>query len=110
MIVRHLHSEAVEDLPDQGKSIFEKLHMDLEEMSKHKGEDPETPKGPSDGMKSEPAFEDTSKRNDKGDRTVPRINLQGFRELKINGVIGGDKDCLSYTSLIPDVTRKESWI
>ena len=101
LILKYLHSEAVESSEDEGMSIF--LHSDL---STHMKKTDEKKKGLSDEGRTMGRFENNvseveSKKGkfstiDKGDFAVHRL-----RDFKINGVVGGaeQKDTLSYTSL-----------
>ena len=100
LLLRYLHSEEVEDLEDNGHSIFFKLHSDLQELVDEK-------QGIVDKKLEQPA----NKEKLPGDTEVSGKNtlgveakscaIQRFREFKISGSIGGleQKDSLSYASL-----------
>ena len=91
LILKYLHSEAVESSEDQGMSIFLKLHSDL---STHMKKSEEKKKGLSDEGRTMGRFENNdvseveSKKGkfstiEKGDFAVHRL-----RDFKINGVFG----------------------
>ena len=112
LLVRYLHSEVVEDLEDNGHSIFLKLHSDLKELIDVKQEIIDTARV---NTLEQPA--DINNLNEKlklpGDTEVLggknvgvelkpcATYIQRFREFKISGSIGGleQKDSLSYASL-----------
>ena len=87
LVMRHLHSDTVEALEDQGMSVFLKLNDDLKVMVDKKPTDIGNGTSPMDGrVKAEPK--------------QPHIEVHKLREFKINGTVGmGQKDSLSYTSL-----------
>ena len=84
LLLKHLHSDAVEASEDEGLAIFLKIHAELEGTL---GDKKET-------MKSEP-------REDRSENSMEKIAVHRLREFKINGTIGevDQKDTLSYTSL-----------
>ena len=99
LIMRYLHSEEVEKLEDAGLSIFLQLHTDLQEIIKKNGE---SKLGDiNKDVKDEP-LTPNSKQYESPVDIKPQLQLQRFREFKINGTVGGEtdqKDTLSYISL-----------
>ena len=108
LIMRYLHSEAVEALEDQGGRIILKLHSDMEEALQEKGVNtgalPEENVSEQE-VKIEPiekklkvSSKSSSKKEDVETKWFPQV--QKLREFKISGSIGGDgqKDTLTYAS------------
>ena len=83
LLMKHLHSDSIEESEDHGLSTFLKIHSELEGLLGEKKDE---------NIKTESNFENENLGN---------IAVHRLREFKINGSIGAvdQKDTLSYTSL-----------
>ena len=98
LVMRHLTSDTVVGVADEGAAVFLKLYKELGgELKK--------------SVKSEsgvPALE--GEEEESGQDSVAAVSYHKLRQFKINGTIGdpGQKNCISYSSLCYQIKQGES--
>ena len=112
LLIKYLHSDALEALEDEGHSVFLKMHNDLERAIPGLGDkedviDPIVETGAVKSERETSGGKVNSEFSKKENFVNPDKRYLKIREFKINGVIGpiGQKDSLSYASLAFQIQR-----